>query len=36
MEHNELRNANIADLVKKQEKVTGATEKLRKLGWIKR
>ena len=35
MEHNELTDANIAELVKKQEKVTGATEKLRKLGGLK-
>ena len=32
MEHNELTDANISDLVKKQEEVTGATEKLRTLG----
>jgi len=35
MEHNELTNSNISDLVKEQEKVTGATEKLRKLGGLK-
>ena len=35
MEHNELTNSNIDDLVKEQEKVTGATEKLRKLGGLR-
>jgi len=35
MEHNELTDANISDLVKKQEEVTGATEKLRTLGDLK-
>ena len=35
MEHNELTDANITDLVKKQESVTGATEKLRTLGGLK-
>jgi len=35
IEHNELTNSNISDLVKEQEKVTGATEKLRKLGGLK-
>ena len=35
MEHNELTNSNISDLVKEQEKVTGATEKLRKLGGLR-
>ena len=35
MEHNELTNSNITDLVKEQEKVTGATEKLRTLGGLK-
>jgi len=35
MEHNELTDANIADLVKQQEEVTGATEKLRTLGGLK-
>ena len=35
MEHNELTDANIAELVKKQEEVTGATEKLRTLGDLK-
>ena len=35
MEHNELTDANITDLVKKQEEVTGATEKLRTLGGLK-
>ncbi len=35
MERNELTNSNIADLVKEQEKVTGATEKLRKLGGLR-
>ena len=35
MEHNELTDANITELVKKQEEVTGATEKLRELGTLK-
>ena len=35
MEHNELTDANISELVKKQEEVTGATEKLRELGTLK-
>ena len=35
IEHNELTNSNITDLVKEQEKVTGATEKLRKLGGLR-
>mgnify|MGYP003146882874 CR=1 FL=1 len=35
IEHNELTNSNISDLVKEQEKVTGATEKLRKLGGLR-
>ena len=35
MEHNELKDANIVELVKKQESVTGATEKLRTLGGLK-
>ena len=35
MEHNELTDANISDLVKQQEEVTGATEKLRTLGGLK-
>ncbi len=35
MEHNELTDANIADLMKQQEEVTGATEKLRTLGGLK-
>ncbi len=35
MEHNELTNSNIDDLVKEQEKVTGATEKLKTLGGLK-
>jgi len=32
MEHNTIKECDIADLVKKQEDVTGATEKLRTLG----
>ncbi len=35
MEKNELTEADIADLISKQEKVTGATEKLRTLGDLK-
>ena len=35
MEHNELTDANITELIKQQEEVTGATEKLRKLGGLK-
>ena len=35
MEDNELTDANIAELVKQQEEVTGATEKLRTLGSLK-
>ena len=35
IEHNELTNSNISDLVKEQEKVTGATEKLRKFGGLR-
>ena len=35
MEHNQLTDANISELVKKQEEVTGATEKLRTLGDLK-
>ena len=35
MEKNKLTEADISDLIKKQEKVTGATEKLRKLGGLK-
>jgi DNA repair exonuclease SbcCD ATPase subunit len=35
MEHNELTNSNISDLVKEQEDVSGATEKLRTLGGLK-
>ena len=35
MEHNELTDANIVELVKQQEEVTGATEKLRTLGDLK-
>ncbi len=35
MERNELTDANISELVKKQEEVTGATEKLRTLGDLK-
>ena len=35
MEQNELTDANITELVKKQEEVTGATEKLREFGTLK-
>ena len=35
MEHNQLTDANISELVQKQEEVTGATEKLRTLGGLK-
>jgi len=35
MERNKLTEADISDLIKKQEKVTGATEKLRTLGGLK-
>ena len=35
MEQNELTDANITELVKKQEEVTGATEKLREYGTLK-
>ena len=35
MEKNKLTEADISDLIKKQEKVTGATEKLRTLGGLK-
>ena len=35
MEHNELTDANITELIKQQEEVTGATEKLRKLGGLR-
>ncbi len=35
MEHNELTDANITELIKQQEEVTGATEKLRILGSLK-
>ena len=35
MEQNELTDANIIELVKKQEEVTGATEKLREFGTLK-
>ena len=35
MEKNELLDADINDLTKEQEKVTGATEKLRTLGGLK-
>ena len=35
MEHNQLTDANISELVQKQEEVTGATEKLRKLGGLR-
>ena len=35
MEQNTITECNISDLIKKQEKVTGATEKLRTLGGLK-
>jgi len=35
LEKNDIIEADINDLIKKQEKVTGATEKLRKMGTIK-
>ncbi len=35
MEKNQLIEADVSDLTKEQEKVTGATEKLRKMGTIK-
>ena len=35
MEMNTIKECDIADLIKKQEKVTGATEKLRTLGGLK-
>ena len=35
LEHNELKEADISDLIKEQEEVTGATEKLKKLNNLK-
>jgi len=35
LEHNELKESNIAELIKEQEEVTGATEKLKKLNNLK-
>jgi len=35
IEHNELKESNVADLIKKQEEVTGASEKLKKLNNLK-
>ena len=35
MEHNTITECDISDLIQKQEKVTGATEKLRTLGGLK-
>jgi len=35
LEHNELKESDISDLIKEQEEVTGATEKLKKLNNLK-
>jgi len=35
IEHNELKESNVADLIEKQEEVTGASEKLKKLNNLK-
>jgi len=35
IEHNEITESNVVDLIKEQEKVTGATKKLRELGNLK-
>jgi len=35
IEHNELKESNISDLIKEQEEVTGASEKLKKLNNLK-
>jgi len=35
IEHNEIKESNVVDLIKEQEKVTGATKKLRELGNLK-
>jgi len=35
IEHNEIKESNVTDLIEEQEKVTGATKKLRELGNLK-